>query len=367
MAETGGSPDRPVPGARPVRDEDAFDVEAVADWLRTHAADATGLEGTPDVRQFSGGASNLTYLLRYPGSPGRDLILRRAPAGTKARGAHDMHREFVIQSALAPVFPYVAPMVAFCDDPAVIGADFYAMERIEGVIPRSEWPSDVPLSPEQARALCLGAIDVLVELHSVDPEAAGLTSLGKGAGYVRRQVEGWSTRYRNARTDDVPDYEDVMAWLAEHQPADVATCVIHNDYKLDNLVLSPDDVTRVAGVLDWEMATLGDPLMDLAGSMAYWVEAGDDEGWQLMRRVPTHLPGMLTRDEIVARYCERMGFSVTPEQWRFYEVFGLFRLAVIAQQIYYRYVAGQTTNEVYGLFGDAVRMVGTRVDGLLSR
>lgn len=353
----------PVPGARPVRDEDAFDVEAVARWLRAHAADATGLDGTPEVRQFSGGASNLTYLLRYPT---RDLILRRAPVGTKARGAHDMHREFLIQSALAPVFAYVAPMVAFCDDLSVIGADFYAMERIDGIIPRSEWPADVPLTPEQARSLCQGAIDVLVELHSVDAAAAGLTDLGKGAGYVRRQVEGWSVRYRNARTDDVPDYEAVMAWLAEHQPDDVATCVIHNDYKLDNLVLSPDDVTRVVGVLDWEMATLGDPLMDLAGSMAYWVEAGDDDGWQMMRRVPTHLPGMLTRDEIVAHYCERMGLSVTPEQWRFYEVFGLFRLAVIAQQIYYRYVAGQTTNQVYGLFGEAVRMVGTRVEGLIA-
>jgi aminoglycoside phosphotransferase (APT) family kinase protein len=240
------------------------------------------------------------------------------------------------------------------------------MDRIDGVIPRSEWPADVPLSAEQATQLCLSAVDVLAELHAVDPDATGLTSLGKGRGYVRRQVEGWSTRYRNARTDDVPDLEAVMAWLDAHQPDDVGTCVIHNDFKLDNLVLDPDDVTRVVGVLDWEMATLGDPLMDLAGSMAYWVEAGDSEEFQLMRRVPTHLPGMLTREEMVAAYAARTGRTVTPEQWRFYEVFGLFRLAVIAQQIYYRYVQGQTSNEAYAIFGPAVQIVGRRLDGLLA-
>lgn len=354
-----------VPGAREVREEDAFDVARVAGWIREHATDPDGLDGEPEVRQFTGGASNLTFLLRYPS--GRDLIVRRAPRGTKARGAHDMRREHDIQAALAPVFDYVAPMVAFCDDPEVLGADFYAMERVAGVIPRSEWPADVPLAPEQARGLCLHAVDVLAELHAIDPEAAGLTHLGKGRGYVRRQVEGWSARYRAARTDDVPDLEDVMAWLDAHQPDDVATCVIHNDFKLDNLVLADDDVTRVVGVLDWEMATLGDPLMDLAGSMAYWVQADDPEDFQMVRRVPTHMPGMLTRAEIVAAYAERTGRSVTPEQWRFYEAFGLFRLAVIAQQIYYRWYHGQTTNEMYALFGPAVQVVGRRLDGLVTR
>ena len=299
-----------VPGARDVREEDTFDVARVADWIRAHAATPDGLDGEPEVRQFTGGASNLTYLLRFPG--GRDLIVRRAPQGTKAKGAHDMHREYVIQSALAPVFDYVAPMVAFCDDADVVGGDFYAMDRIVGVIPRSEWPDDTPLSPEQARALCLDAVDVLAELHGIDLEAAGLADLGKGAGYVRRQVEGWSTRYRNAHTEDVPDLESVMAWLDEHQPDDVATCLIHNDFKLDNLVLDADDPTTVVGVLDWEMATLGDPLMDLAGSMAYWVQADDTEEFQMMRRVPTHLPGMLTRDEFVAAYVERTGLSRDP-------------------------------------------------------
>ena len=356
---------RTVDGARPVRDEDAFDVEAVARWLRENAdpGQRHGLDGVPEVLQFSGGASNLTFLLRYPA---RDLILRRAPRGTKAKGAHDMGREYRIQRQLGPVFPYVAEMVGFCDDPDVAGADFYVMEKLDGIVPRADLSADV-LGEEQARELCGNVIDVLVELHSVDPEAAGLGSLGKGLGYVRRQVEGWSARWRNAVTDDALDFEAIMAWLAANQPDDVANCVIHNDFKLDNLVLDRDDPTKVVGVLDWEMATLGDPLMDLGGDLAFWVQADDDEEFQLFRRVPTHLPGMITRAEFVERYCERMGFTMTPEKWRFYEIFGLFRLAVISQQIYYRYFHKQTTNEMFALFGPATHLAGKRIDRLLAQ
>ncbi|MAU83929.1 phosphotransferase family protein [Gordonia sp. Z-3] len=352
-----------VAGARDVRAEDAFDVEVVAEWLREHAVDSSGLDAVPAVKQFSGGASNLTYLLTYPT---REVILRRAPGGTKAKGAHDMGREFRIQSKLSTVLPYIAPMIAFCDDPGVLGSDFYAMGKIDGVIAGKEFPPEVALSPEQARALCFAFIDVLVELHSVDPEKAGLADLGKGYGYVRRQVDGWSARFRNARTDDVPDYEAVMAWLADNQPEDIANCVIHNDFKLDNVVLSNDDPTRVVGILDWEMATLGDPLMDVAGSLAYWVQADDDDATQAMRRVPTNLPGMITRAEFVERYCDRMGFDMTPEKWRWYEAFGHFRLAVIAQQIYYRYYHGQTTNERFGALGLAVGMVEGRLNELIA-
>ena len=349
--------------ARAVRDEDAFDVPAVATWLRKNASDPTGLEGTPEVRQFSGGASNLTYLLRYPD---RDLILRRAPGGTKARGAHDMRREFTIQSALEPVFPYVAPMVGFCDDASVIGGDFYAMGRIEGLIPHSTWPAQVEPTPEQARELCFNVADVYAELHSVEVAAAGLADLGKGTGYVRRQVEGWSTRYRNAHTPDNPTFERVMAWLDENQPEDVANCVIHNDFKIDNMVFDAEDPTRVVGVLDWEMATLGDPLMDLGGALAFWIQADDSDELKLTKRVPTDLPGMITRDEFVAAYCERMGFDMTPERWRFYEVFGLFRNAVIAQQIYYRYFHKQTTNELFAMFGPGVQILDRRIAELLA-
>ena len=359
-----------VEGAKPVREEDAFDVEAVARWLREHADPALRgrLAGVPQVLQFSGGASNLTYLLRYPGADGggRDLIMRRAPRGTKAKGAHDMGREFRIQRQLKPVFPYVAEMIGFCDDETVVGGDFYVMERLDGMVPRADLAADA-LTADQARQLCLNMIEVLVELHSVDAEAAGLGSLGKGLGYVRRQVDGWSARWRNATTEDAPDFEGIMSWLAANQPEDVANCVIHNDFKLDNLVFDREDPTRVIGVLDWEMATLGDPLMDLGGDLAFWVQADDDEEFQLFRRVPTHLPGMVTRAEFVERYCERMGFTMSPEQWRFYEIFGLFRLAVISQQIYYRYFHKQTTNEVFALFGPAAHLAGRRIERLLGQ
>lgn len=352
-----------VAGAKPVRAEDSFDLDAALAWLRAHTDRryAAGLAGAPEVLQFSGGASNLTYLLRFTDL---DLVLRRGPRGTKAKGAHDMGREHRIQAALGPVFPYVATMVAMCDDPAVLGGDFYVMERLVGTVPRREMP--VELSPDQAARLCESMLDVLVELHSVDPAEAGLDTLGKGEGYVRRQVEGWSARYRRAHTAGQPDLESAMVWLDEHQPDDVGSCVIHNDYKLDNLVLAEDDPTRIVGIFDWEMATVGDPLMDLGAGLAYWVQADDDADFQSFRRVPTHLPGMLTRAELVAGYCERAGLEVNAEDAVFYEAYGVFRLAVIAQQIYYRYANGQTTNEAYAVFGPAVQVLDRRLAKLLA-
>jgi aminoglycoside phosphotransferase (APT) family kinase protein len=349
-----------------VREEDAFDAGAVATWLREHAGDPTGLDGTPEVRQFPGGASNLTFLLGYPG---RELILRRPPGGTKAPGAHDMRREFTIQSRLAPVFGYVPAMVAFCQDESVIGSDFYVMDKLPGTILRADLPDDLTLTGDEARALCGHFLDVLVELHSVDVEDAGLSDIGKGTGYVARQVGGWSGRYRKARTDNVGDLETVMAWLDAHQPDDEANCVIHNDFRLDNVVLDrrrPGDPLRIRGVLDWEMATLGDPLMDLGGALAYWIQADDEAVFRRLRRQPSDLPGMLTREEMVRAYAERSGREVSPEQWRFYEVFGLFRLAVIAQQIYYRFHLGQTQNPAYREFLPMVRYLDERCTRLVA-
>jgi aminoglycoside phosphotransferase (APT) family kinase protein len=350
--------------SRPVRDEDAFDVEAVAAWLREHAHTddlAYDLVGTPEVRQFPGGASNLTYLLAYPG---RDLILRRPPAGVKARSAHDMGREHDIQAALAPVFPYVATMVGLCRDEAVIGSDFYVMERLEGTIPRRRLGFEA--TPDDVATLCGRAWDVLVDLHAVDVGSIpALSDLNRGDGYVARQVRGWTDRLARAATDDLGDWSPVTDWLAEHQPDDRGQCLIHNDFRFDNLVLSPEEL-RVTGVLDWEMATVGDPLMDLGGALAYWVEPGDDEFFQQFRRQPSTTPGMWTRWEVVDHYARRTGLEVTPEQWRFYEVFGLFRLAVIAQQIWYRYALGQTHNEAYAVFGPAVAYLEQRCRRILG-
>jgi aminoglycoside phosphotransferase (APT) family kinase protein len=347
--------------SRPVRDEDAFDVEAVAAWLREHAP-GYELPGTPEVRQFPGGASNLTYLLSYPG---RDLILRRPPVGAKAKSAHDMAREHDIQAALAPVFPYVATMVGLCRDESVIGSDFYVMERLEGTIPRRHLGFDS--TPDQTSELCGRAWDVLAELHAVDVDAISpLAALNRGEGYVRRQVTGWTDRLARARTDDLGDWSPVTGWLDEHQPADVRQCLIHNDYRFDNLVLSGTEPREVTGVLDWEMATVGDPLMDLGGALAYWVQADDDEWFRRFCRQPSDAPGMWTRREIVERYADRTGLTVTPEQWRFYEVFGIFRLAVIAQQIWYRYTMGQTHNEAYAVFGPAVGYLEQRCRRLVA-
>ncbi len=342
---------------RDLRAEDTFDVDAVHAWLSTQVPD---LPTAPTVRQFAGGASNLTYLLSYPD---RDLVLRRPPAGVKAASAHDLRREHRVQAALAPHYPYVPAMVAFCDDPTVLGTDFYVMERVVGTILRGRLPAGLTLSPEQARGLGERAVDSLVALHAVDVDAAGLRGLGKGPGYVARQVEGWSQRYVAARTDNVPDFADVMTWLDQHQPPDVATCLIHNDFRLDNLVLSDD--LSVRAVLDWEMATLGDPLMDLGGALAYWVQADDEDLMRVSRRQPTDLPGMLTRDDVVARYCAATGLSTA--RWNFYEVFGLFRLAVICQQIYLRFHRGQTTNPAYRDFWVFVTYLQSRCATLAAR
>ncbi|GAA1711411.1 phosphotransferase family protein [Dietzia cercidiphylli] len=359
----GASPlSRRIPGAGVVRREDAFDVEAVAAWLRSVTPDhADVLAGVdlgdddepviPEVSQFSGGASNLTYVLRYPGV---DLVLRRPPTGTKARGAHDMKREYRVQSALRPVYPLVPRMVGFCDDQSVIGSDFYVMERLEGTILRKDLPRELRADRATIRRLSERAVDALVDLHAVDVRAAGLDDLDRGEGYVRRQVEGWSARYRRARTPDVPDFAPVMKWLDANQPDDVGHCLVHNDFRFDNLVLDPGDVTSVIGVLDWEMATVGDPLMDLGSALAYWVEDGDGPVFKAFRRQPTHAPGMLTRWEVVERYAERSGLAISEDDWRFYEVFGLFRLAVIAQQINHRFFHGQTTNPAFRAFRPAV-------------
>jgi aminoglycoside phosphotransferase (APT) family kinase protein len=342
---------------RPVRDEDAFDVGAVDRWLRDTGVAGLGdaVASLPEVRQFAGGASNLTYLLRYPQ---RDLILRRPPTGTKASSAHDVAREHRIQAALRPVFPHVPAMIALCTDHTLLGSDFYVMERVEGVIPRAQMPPEIGDDPQLMRGLGERFVDLLAELHAVDPAAAGLAELGRGPGYVRRQVAGWSERYRRAKTWNVPSFGHVMRWLEAEQPDDVGACVIHNDFRLDNLVLDRADPLRVRAVLDWELATIGDPLMDLGSSLAYWVQADDGMAGRLFRRQPSHLPGMPTRAEIVARYGERTGRST--DAWAFYEVFGLFRLAAIAQQIYYRYHHRQTRNPAFKRFWVAAHLLERR-------
>ncbi len=337
------------PRLRDVRPDDAFDTALLGSWLWAQLPDLDGQ--LPEVRQFSGGASNLTYLLTF--ESGRELVLRRPPRGERSGAAHNMSREFRVQARLKPAFDYVPTVYALCEDDSVLGAPFYVMERVSGVVCGLPVPPEIGSSPERLDGLGEAFVSTLVSLHAVDVAAAGLNDLWRGPGYVARQVAQWSDRYRRARTPNVPSFERVMRWLDENQPRDVGTCLIHNDFRLDNMVFDRDVPLLVNGVLDWEMATVGDPLMDLGCSLAYWIQ--DDDPWLARRfsRQPTHLPGAPRRESIVARYGELAQRAM--DGFAFYEVFGLFRLAVIVQQIYHRYRTGGTTNPAFKHYWVLVR------------
>ncbi len=338
------------------RVEDALPLAPLSAWLGER-----GYPGEPQVQQFPGGASNLTFLLTYPQ---RELVVRTPPRGTKTASSHDMGREALVMSALAGRFP-VPAVLAQCTDPDVIGQPFYVMERVRGIILRSDLPEGVQLPGPEAGRLAEQMIGLLARLHALDAHALGLGRLDKGPGYVARQVEGWNRRYRAARLDTSPDGESVMAWLEAHQPPDVMRCLVHNDWRFDNLILDAD-LQRVLAVLDWEMATVGDPLMDLGAALAYWVQADDPDPFRSLRRQPTHLPGMPTREEVVQFYLDASGLPLPSSGFTFYEVFGLFRLAVIAQQIYFRFAAGQTHNPALAGFGVVVEALLTRCQALLD-
>jgi aminoglycoside phosphotransferase (APT) family kinase protein len=324
--------------AKKVREKEQLPLDKVDVWIK---ANIPTVSGKPELTQYTGGASNWTYRIKYDS---HDLILRRPPAGTKAASAHDMKREYEIQKALMPYYT-VPEMLAFCTDQSVMECDFYIMRRVEGIIPRANLPKDLQLDKEQTIQLCLNVIDKLIELHSIDISTTGLNTFGKGKGYCERQIKGWSERYNKAKTWNVPKFEKVMNWLKANIPTEERSCLIHNDFRFDNVILDAENPMKIIGVLDWEMATIGDPMMDLGNTLAYWVQADDDFMAKSTRRQPTNIPGMLTRKEVINYYCEKMGFE--PKNFTFYEVYGLFRLAVIAQQIYYRYYHKQTNNKAF--------------------
>jgi aminoglycoside phosphotransferase (APT) family kinase protein len=343
-------PSSPLDATRPVRPGEEIDATALGAWLAERLPETAGL---PVIEQFPGGHSNLTYLIRVGG---RELVLRRPPFGSKVKTAHDMGREFRVLSRLWSVYPKAPRAILHCDDPELIGAPFYVMERVRGIILRHQKaPSGLDLNPETLRRLSEAAVDGLAELHAVDYEAAGLGNLGRPAGYVERQVSGWTERWRGSRTDDVPDVDRAAAWLAAHLPPETGAALLHNDYKYDNLVLSPD-LGSIAAVLDWEMATLGDPLMDLGTSLGYWIDPDDDPALRTLPAGPTTLPGNLGRAGVVERYAAASGRDVSGIL--FYYVFGLLKIAVIAQQIYYRYKQGLTKDERFAAMIGAVRLLG---------
>jgi len=315
--------------------------ELAADRIEAYLMEAIpGLKGPVQIQQYPGGASNLTYLLSFGD---RQFVLRRPPSGTKAATAHDMGREYKVLSALSPHWPYAPRPLIYCEDVSVMGAKFYVMEHLQGIILRKDIPEGLFTTSEQIRRLYEKFVHALVELHSLDYAAIGLGDLGKPEGYVRRQVLGWNKRFRAALTPDVPDCEGVMNWLEEKIPPDSPyTGIIHNDFKLDNIVLDPSDPYRIIGVLDWEMCTIGDPLMDLGCTLGYWVQKDDPEERHIIRTMPTHVDGALSRHQFVDLYRRISGIKM--DRFDFYYCFGLFRLAVIIQQIYYRFYHGQTQN-----------------------
>jgi aminoglycoside phosphotransferase (APT) family kinase protein len=316
-----------------VRAGEELDLTRLQPFLLEHF----GHSGPVSVEQFPSGHSNLTYLVRLGG---HEVVLRRPPFGSKVRSAHDMAREYRVLSKLHAAYPVAPKALLYCDDVSILGAPFYLMEPIRGMIVRRDPPSGVPFPPETARRLSEAFVDNLARLHRLDYAAIGLADLGKPQGYLERQVKGWIERYHNSKTHALPEVEPISAWLTEHMPVSHETALIHNDYKYDNVVLDPDDTTKIVGVLDWEMCTLGDPLTDLGTALAYWTDPQDPEEFEGIRSAPTTLPGTLTRAQLVERYAVATGRD--PGNMVFYLTFARFKVAVIIQQIYYRYAQGLT-------------------------
>ena len=328
---------------RAVRSGEELDTAALAAYLERELS----AHGAVAVEQFPGGHSNLTYLVHHGDA---EYVLRRPPFGSHVKSAHDMGREVAVLSKLAPVYARAPRVIAYEPTGDVLGAPFFLMERRRGVILRKALPDGLDLAAR--RRACELLVDALVDLHAVDFAAAGLGDLGKPAGYVERQVRGWSERYTGSQTDDIPAMAEVAAHLAAHRPADGAPSLIHNDFKLDNVIFDAS-LEHITGVLDWEMATIGDPLMDLGTTVSYWMQPDDPAMFQQPVFGVTAQPGMLRRTEIAARYLERSGRRT--DQLVFYYAFGLFKTAVILQQIYYRYAKGLTHDERFAPFIQVVR------------
>jgi aminoglycoside phosphotransferase (APT) family kinase protein len=342
----------------PVRPGEELPVAAVEAYLAERLPDAAG---PLTVEQFPHGHSNLTYLLRRGD---QEFVLRRPPFGNQVKTAHDMGREFRVLSRLSAVFPPAPRPSFYCEDTSVLGVPFYVMERRRGLILRRVENPGITIDPPTARRLSTALIDNLALLHALDYKAAGLADLGKPEGYVTRQVTGWINRYTNAQTDPLSQMDRIAEWLTDHMPSQSDAALVHNDYKYDNLVLDPGDLTRVVAVLDWEMATVGDPLMDLGTTLGYWVESGDPESVRASAVGPTALPGSLTRAELIARYAEKTGRDVSG--MLFYYCFGLYKIAVILQQIYARYVRGHTRDERFSRLNERVATLSRQAIGALE-
>jgi len=330
-----------------VRPGEEIDVAALEPFLLDRLP---GTAGPLLVAQYPSGHSNLTYLVRLGNS---ELVLRRPPFGSKVKTAHDMGREYRVLAKLHAAYPPAPKVLLYCEDGSILGSPFYLMEPIHGIIIRRDPPAGLAFTAETARRLAEAFVDNLAVLHSLDYAAIGLGDLGKPDGYVERQVRGWVERYYGSQTHDLPEVGRIARWMQDHMPKVSDATLIHNDYKYDNVVLASDDITKIVGVLDWEMTTIGDPLADLGTTLAYWVDASDPEELQRIRWCPSTYPGSMKRAEIVERYSQKTGRDAS--QMRFYLVFARFKIAVIVQQIYYRYHRGLTKDHRFAQMPDAVK------------
>lgn len=329
-----------------VRPDERFDEAVLAAYLRDKLE---GADQPMTVEQFSGGAANLTYLLRFGH---QEYVLRRPPLGPVAPKSHDMEREYRVLSMLYQAFPAAPRAYHFCEDTSIIGAPFLIMERRKGIVVRREMPEQFQ-SADSARRMSQALIDKLAELHAVDFSALGLSDLGRPQGFVERQIEGWYGRWQKAKVKEVPVFEEVYSWLKNNQPPENPPTLLHNDYKLDNVMFSSP--SSVVAIFDWDMCTLGDPLVDVGTLLAYWTESSDPPFYQGLLGMPSPQYGFMTRQELITRYAEKSGRSL--ENIRFYHVLALWRVAVIVAQIYVRYHRGQTQDERFAMLGDIVPVI----------
>jgi aminoglycoside phosphotransferase (APT) family kinase protein len=332
-----------------IRPGEEIDLAKLEPYLRERLPEE---KGGLAVRQFPSGHSNLTYAVQLGA---RELVLRRPPFGSKVKSAHDMGREFRVLSKLHAVYEPAPEVLFYCDDQSVLGAPFYVMEPIHGVILRKKVPSALEFSAEKARRLSESFVDNLVRLHRVDYAAAGLADLGRAEGYLERQVRGWTERYYGSKTHDYSEVKNICEWMQGHMPSTSSVSLIHNDYKYDNVVLDSNDITKIVGVLDWEMCTIGDSLADLGTTLAYWIDATDPPEVQENRWGPTNDAGSFTRAEVADYYARKTGCDVS--QISFYVTFARFKLAVIAQQIYFRYHQGLTEDDRFASMPARIRII----------
>lgn len=342
-----------------VRKGEELDVRRLAEYLRNKVE---GVDSEASVQQFPSGHSNLTYLLA---AGDREYVLRRAPLGPLAPRAHDMAREYHVLHALHPFFPEAPKVFHLCEDPAVIGAVFYIMERRRGIILRDRVPPQIEDLPNYGRLISEAFIDCMVRLHAVDLYSSGLVAVGKPEGFLERQVHGWAERWQRSKIEDLPEMGVIIAYLTETLPTSAPATLVHNDYKLDNVILSAESPDRIEAVLDWEMTTIGDPLADVGLTLCYWHWAAAPELASHGPKALTATPGWYSREEFIARYADATGRDLT--RIAYYEILGIFKLAVILQQIYYRFRRGQTSDTRFRDFDTQVKGLARLAASLVER